>query len=244
MENEQDAEFKQEYYLLESINNLLKTKTDDLLELKNQLEIKLQTKEKSLLELAQEKTLLNRINEKLERQLQGSSDTSSDYDESARVYELVKIFKEISYDRLKQITSMDDEIKPIISQLRENEKISAIEKIREPSCPECKWLLLEPVFCCPKCKKDKHTVTTLLEHFDCGNVSSEDSYTDDKCPSCNKPLKAMGVDYRKLPNRHRCHECSELFPDPEMNLKCLQCKAQFSAASCNWNESKGFKISL
>lgn len=246
-EHSDEAEFKQEYYLLEGINKLLKEQTKDLIDLKAELENKLKTKEQSLLEIAQEKTLLNRINQKLEKKIatEKKQNLSEDYDDTNHVVDIFKIFKEISFDRLKQITGLDDDnLNTILSKLKHTNRITSVNKMTESACPECDSLMLDLLFCCPRCKNTEHHKTEIIEHYHCGNISPESDYVDDKCPSCNKPLSALGVDYKKLPPQYRCKNCEDLFSDLLVMFKCIQCKAIFSIKLCKWNESNGFKFIL
>ena len=248
MQNQElsQTELQQEYYLLEGINNSLKEQIKNLLDLKSELEQKLENKDKSLLEVAQEKTLLNRINQRLEKQLPSKRQTNEDIDDDySRTFDILKLFKSISLTRLKQLTGLDDsEIQAIISRLEKENKTKRISNITEPCCPECNYLLIESLFCCPKCNGTEHHKTNILEHYDCGNVSAESDYVDDKCPTCNKQLQALGVDYKKLPSKYSCKECENLFSNLKLFFKCTQCKAKFTIDDANWIESRGYKIIL
>jgi predicted RNA-binding Zn-ribbon protein involved in translation (DUF1610 family) len=82
----------------------------------------------------------------------------------------------------------------------------------------------------------------LVEHYDCGNISEESTYKNDKCPNCDKEIKALGVDYRLMQNHYICNNCSEFFPEISTYYLCLKCENKFKLEEGRWKSSKNFKV--
>ena len=99
------------------------------------------------------------------------------------------------------------------------------------------------IFQCPSCKNSNFEQTKLIEHFDCGNFSEESTYDDDnKCPKCNKQIKALGVDYRILNNRYKCKNCGDIFQDVHTEFLCLKCNNFSVLDDGHWKESIEYKL--
>ena len=81
--------------------------------------------------------------------------------------------------------------------IREN-KIVQVKDIEDVCCPNCSSVKTGHVFHCPKCKNSDFVQANVIEHYECGNVDLEKKFTSDKCPSCKKELKALGVDFRLI----------------------------------------------
>jgi rRNA maturation endonuclease Nob1 len=101
----------------------------------------------------------------------------------------------------------------------------------EVTCPQCASEKLKDRYLCPFCGSFKLIRRTLIEHYSCGTVDflkkflKNDEYI---CPKCNKPLKLIGVDYRRLDNVYRCESCKKIFSLPNIIHKCLLCGTIFS----------------
>ena len=117
-----------------------------------------------------------------------------------------------------------------------------LNNIREISCNSCGSLSLAQIFQCPSCENSKFQQTRLIEHFDCGNVSEESKYVDEKCPKCKKGIKALGVDYKIFPNHYLCNKCEAVFPDLTTIYQCLKCEHRFNLSEGKWKESPLYKI--
>ena len=98
------------------------------------------------------------------------------------------------------------------------------------------------MFYCPSCKSSNFKLGKLLEHYDCGNISEENTYENDFCPNCNKEIKALGVDYRVLQNHYICNDCGEFFPEISTDYLCLKCENKFKLEDARWASSKNYKI--
>jgi len=120
-------------------------------------------------------------------------------------------------------------------------KLVRLEDVKEIACNECGSVIINQFAVCPNCKKSDFKKGALIEHYDCGNISMEQDYVDDKCPNCKKEITALGVDYRKMDNHNECNECSEKFPEPLMEYSCISCNNKFQINQVKWQTSPAFK---
>jgi len=112
--------------------------------------------------------------------------------------------------------------------------------IKEVLCNKCNSINISTIFSCPKCTSSNFNQAKLIEHYDCGNISKDDTYEDDLCPQCKKEIKVLGVDYKVMANLFTCNDCEEIFPDPSIDLNCLKCGNKFTFSDANWIQSPTF----
>jgi response regulator of citrate/malate metabolism len=173
------------------------------------------------------------------------SDTHSENIDDA--YKLVdrhfNTYKRASIARLLEQSQLsENNLSNYIKKLKSEKNVSQLDNIRELCCSSCESLRLAQIFQCPSCKNSNFEQTKLIEHFDCGNFSEESTYADNKCPKCNKQIKALGVDYRVLNNRYRCKNCDDIFQDVHTEFLCLKCSNSFKLDDGNWKESLEYKL--
>ena len=157
------------------------------------------------------------------------------------VVNLMSNTTQISLLRLSQyLNKTDEEILPIIKQLVSNKKITKINAIKEIACPKCNHIRVAQMFHCPKCKGVDFKREKIIEHYKCGNVSTESSYIEDKCPKCHQIIKVFGVDYRMQDNFYMCNECKEIFTEISTNYLCLKCNDRFTLEHAKLISSQGY----
>jgi len=151
--------------------------------------------------------------------------------------------KQISLNFIEQLIGFSD--KSIILRLNELEKqgkVIALGDKKEIACNQCDSVKTTQIFYCPSCKSSNFRLGKLVEHYDCGNISEESTYKNDKCPNCDKEIKALGVDYRLMQNHYICNNCSEFFPEISTYYLCLKCENKFKLEEGRWKSSKNFKV--
>ena len=156
---------------------------------------------------------------------------------------ILKSAKQISLNFIEQLIGFSD--KSIILRLNELEKqgkIIALGNKKEIACNQCDSVKTTQIFYCPSCKSSNFRLGKLVEHYDCGNISEESTYKNDKCPNCDKEIKALGVDYRLMQNHYICNNCSEFFPEISTYYLCLKCENKFKLEEGRWKSSKNFKV--
>lgn len=84
---------------------------------------------------------------------------------------------------------------------------------------------------CPKCGGHNLQVRSLIHHFRCAYVASEDRFQKGErmiCPKCNTELKNIGVDYDKPSKIFYCRkqDCRSEFQKPLIGVHCINCKME------------------
>lgn len=159
----------------------------------------------------------------------------------AKIVNLMSNATQISILRISQyLGKTEEEIMPLIKHLITDRKIMQINTIKEMACPKCNHVRVAQMFHCPKCKGVDFKQERVIEHYKCGNVSTESSYTNDKCPKCHQVIKIFGVDYRTQDNFYACNECKEIFAQITTDYLCLKCNERFTLEHAKLLTSEGY----
>jgi len=155
---------------------------------------------------------------------------------------LLKSHKQISQAMIEEYAeAKGEDIVKYLDDLESKGKIVKLEEKKEIACRQCGSIKITQTFFCPSCKENDFKITKLIEHFKCGNFSPEASYEDDKCPKCKKEIKAVGVDYRIMPNQYVCNSCGEIFQEIASRFLCLKCENKFPIEEVRWITSPFYK---
>lgn len=158
-----------------------------------------------------------------------------------KIVNLMSNATQISLLRLSQyLDRPEEEIMPSIKQLISDKKVIQINTIKEIACPRCNHIRVAQMFHCPKCRGVDFKQEKIIEHYKCGNVSTESSYVDDKCPKCHQVIKVFGVDYRTQDNFYACNECKEIFAEISTDYLCLKCNEKFTLERAKLLSSQGY----
>ena len=156
---------------------------------------------------------------------------------------ILKSAKQISLNFIEQLIGFSDEsIILHLNELEKQGKIITLGDKKEIACNQCDSVKTTQIFYCPSCKNSNFRLGKLVEHYDCGNISEESTYKNDKCPNCDKEIKALGVDYRLMQNHYICNNCSEFFPEISTYYLCLKCENKFKLEEGRWKTSKNYKV--
>ncbi|MBI5859758.1 MAG: response regulator, partial [Nitrosarchaeum sp.] len=138
-----------------------------------------------------------------------------------RIDFILKSAKQISLNFITQLIGFSDELIDLhLNELVKQGKIITLGDKKEIACNQCDSVKTTQIFYCPSCKSSNFRLGKLIEHYDCGNISEENTYTNDKCPSCNKEIKALGVDYRVMQNHYICNNCKGFFSEISIDYLC------------------------
>ena len=160
-----------------------------------------------------------------------------------RVDFILKSSKQVSLNLIEQMIGFSDEtIRLHLNELEREGKIINLGDKKEIACNKCNSVKTTQIFSCPSCNSPHFRLGKLIEHYNCGNVSEERTYQNDKCPSCTREIKALGVDYRILPNHYICNNCSDTFSELSSEYLCLKCENRFGLEDVNWQSSCSYKI--
>jgi response regulator of citrate/malate metabolism len=156
---------------------------------------------------------------------------------------ILKSTRQISINKISSIMKISDElILPYLQKLEQDGKIIKIDDKKEIGCNQCDSVRTSQIFYCPNCKSSDFKLGKLIEHYDCGNITEDNTYTDDTCPNCKKEIKALGVDYRVMHNHYICNNCKEFFPEISTDYLCLNCENNFKMEDARWKSSTNYKV--
>jgi response regulator of citrate/malate metabolism len=156
---------------------------------------------------------------------------------------ILKSTKQISLNKIIGVLGFsDDVITNYLQKLQQEGKITQIDEKKEIACNQCDSVRTSQIFFCPNCKSSNFKLGKLIEHYDCGNITEENTYENDKCPNCKKEIKALGVDYRVMQNHYICNNCKEFFPEISIEYICLKCENKFKLEDARWKSSTNYKI--
>ena len=155
---------------------------------------------------------------------------------------IINSSKQISLNLIEQLIGFSGEsISSYLKELEDKGKIIRIDDKKEIACNQCDSVKITQTFYCPSCKSSNFRLGKLIEHYDCGNISEENTYTNDTCPSCNKEIKALGVDYRVMQNHYICNNCKGFCSEISTDYLCLKCENKFKFDECRWKSSSNYK---
>jgi len=156
---------------------------------------------------------------------------------------ILKTTHQISLNKIIQILGFsNDFIETYLKKLESEGRIVKLDNKKEIACNQCDSIRTSQVFYCPNCKNSNFKLGKLIEHYDCGNISEENTYQNDFCPNCKKEIKALGVDYRVMQNHYTCNDCNEFFPEISTSYICLKCENKFKLEEARWKSSMNYKV--
>ena len=156
---------------------------------------------------------------------------------------ILKTNNQISLNKIIQILGFsNDFIESYLEKLQSKGKIVQLDNKKEIACNQCDSIRTSQVFYCPNCKSSNFKLGKLIEHYDCGNITEENTYQNDVCPNCKKEIKALGVDYRVMQNHYICNDCDEFFPEISTSYICLKCENRFKLDEARWKSSMNYKV--
>ncbi len=191
--------------------------------------------------LEEENSFLNRES----KQLDEIENAIRDAEENAveHINYILTTINQISLSKIKNIIgNSDDFVLSYLGKLVEKGKLIQLEDKKEITCNQCNSVRTTQIFYCPSCKSSDFRLGKLIEHYDCGNISDETTYTNDECPNCKKEIKALGVDYRVMQNHYICNNCKEFFPEIANDYLCLKCENRFKLEDARWSSSPNYKV--
>lgn len=172
-----------------------------------------------------------------------TNDDESSLTLEEKIERALNLVKQASVSKIEDMVDRNDStVKKHLEKLENDGKIIPVDEIKEIACNSCNSTDTEQRFFCPSCKSSNFKLGKLIEHYDCGNISDENSYEKDLCPNCKKEIKALGVDHRVMQNHYICNECNEFHSELSMEYVCLKCDNKFPLEKCKWKTSKIYKV--
>ncbi|MEM2134799.1 MAG: restriction endonuclease [Candidatus Jordarchaeaceae archaeon] len=107
------------------------------------------------------------------------------------------------------------------------------------ACPNCGSYKIRIRYRCPYCSSFSVQKSNFIECFLCGTVDVEELFSGiyygepDKyyCPKCEKELKGLSLDYRKILSQNRCENCKRIFPEVNVSVQCTKCNYSVKLAN-------------
>ena len=160
-----------------------------------------------------------------------------------KIENIIQNFNQITLAKLGDILDKPlKEIVPYLDKLETQKKVIKLEDKKEIACSNCLSVSLSETLQCPSCKKENFSQGKLIEHYSCGNISLDETYKDDFCPSCREKIKIVGVDHKIIPNFFVCNECQKKTPQLFSLFQCEKCGNKFSKDDIKWEKTPSYKI--
>ncbi|CUA81600.1 GGDEF domain [Gulbenkiania indica] len=99
-----------------------------------------------------------------------------------------------------------------------------VDRVR--TCPACHHAHVSYVDRCPVCHALDIEQTPAIHCFTCGFVAPQERFRRQgvlECPNCQTRLRHIGADYDRPMENYHCNACNELFVEPEVVARCLEC---------------------
>ena len=102
-------------------------------------------------------------------------------------------------------------------------------------CPSCESHAVNVHEACVTCMSSNLVTIRSYFHFRCGFIGPESAFGKDpgglRCPKCKGLLVDLGTDHDSPGDFFECKNCSAMFQQPQMGVRCLSCGARYIGTS-------------
>ncbi|MEM2145259.1 MAG: hypothetical protein QW279_07855, partial [Candidatus Jordarchaeaceae archaeon] len=136
------------------------------------------------------------------------------------------------YTNVEKITGLDPiDTKVLLETLSKYGILSRKAFDSALACPNCGSFKIRVRYRCPHCSSFSIQKSNFIECFLCGTIDTEEYFSGvyygepDKyyCPKCEKELKGLSLDYRKILAQNRCENCKKIFTEVNVAVQCTEC---------------------
>ncbi len=138
----------------------------------------------------------------------------------------------------------EEEIESLLDKLRSNGLLDAKLLDKVSICPACGGTKSYPKYYCPRCSSLDVGRASIIEHFRCGYIGSEESFRQGNeiiCPKCKSELR--DVDFRRIGTAFECKSCHTRFESPRVSNKCSSCGNIYTFREGKYISVYSYKIS-
>ena len=136
----------------------------------------------------------------------------------------------VRYPVIEEALGVDrEEAARLVEELEKADLLKKTIKDSLYSCPECGDASFNIKVACYSCNSSEILVGQVIEHLTCGHIDFAGKFiSKDKlrCPKCNKGLRAIGVDYRRIGRAYKCLRCGAVSPIANEVYVCRNCGAE------------------
>lgn len=131
------------------------------------------------------------------------------------------------YPLLECFNQNEETARLLLEELRSRQFVKhemLVDRVR--TCPACKRAHLSFIDVCPSCQSVDIEKQKSLHCFNCGFVGPETNFQRNGvlvCPNCETRLRHIGADYDRPFEQYHCKSCNDLFIDPDVRARCMQC---------------------
>jgi len=158
--------------------------------------------------------------------------------------QVLKITPTLSLAASTEIGGSAEEVAQKLNLLEEEKTVKKTPHCSSAKCATCNSQTFEFYLQCPECESRLLNRGEIIEHFICGCVDFDSNFKhEDKlvCPKCNKELKQVGVDYRRVGVGYSCAN-RHMFSAPRIVFVCTQCRAQFGLSEAKLEKQYTYEL--
>jgi hypothetical protein len=119
------------------------------------------------------------------------------------------------------------------------------------ACPNCGSFKIRVRYRCPHCSSFSIQKSNFIECFLCGTIDSEEYFSGVYygepgkyyCPKCERELKGLSLDYRKIVAQNRCDNCKKIFTEVNVAVQCTECNHTVKLAFAKLVEAPIYTLS-
>jgi hypothetical protein len=154
--------------------------------------------------------------------------------------------KGVTYPEVAQVfpNLKEEQIESFLDKLRNNGLLDARLLDKVSICPECGGTKSYPKYYCPRCASVDVGRASIVEHFRCGYIGSEENFRQGNeiiCPRCKSELR--DVDFRRIGTAFECKSCHTRFESPRVSSKCSSCGNVYTFREAKYVSIYSYKIS-
>ncbi len=135
------------------------------------------------------------------------------------------------YPQVTEHFGLEAEAPVVLERLVDRGICTRVIAHRLRACPTCAGHHLVYGETCARCHAVDFVHETMVHHFACAHVGTEQDFRHGDglvCPKCHKRLHQIGRDYEKPTGCYRCRACAFIATETRVQARCLSCQAELA----------------